>query len=48
MGGFGKILPFIDLNSSESITSSYITCIANNYQVLEEVGQDNFFFIFFI
>ena len=44
MGGFGKILPFIDLNSSESITSSYITCIANNYQVLEEVGQDNFFF----
>ena len=32
MGGFGKILPFIDLNSSESITSSYITCIANNYQ----------------
>ena len=27
MGGFGKSLPFEDSNSSESITSSYITCL---------------------
>ena len=44
MGGFGKILPFEDLNSSEGITSSYITCIANNYRVPEEVGWDRIFF----
>ena len=47
MGGFGKILPFEDLNSSESITrSSYIICIANNYRVPEQVGWDKNLFFF--
>ena len=46
MGGFGKILPFEDLNSFESITSSYIACIANNYRVPKEVGWDKNLFFF--
>ena len=46
MGGFEKILPFEDLNSSESITSSYIICIANNYRVTEQVGWDKNLFFF--